>query len=104
MTAPADPALEWAAEVWRATPALRSAGPLDAFVRDAHRRVAAHLTPPPGWDADGAHRPLLPAQRAVAHRLCLAERPYGPSREAEQDAADRTLPPATTHRRTERCR
>ena len=97
-----EPPLEWAAEIWRANPAIARAVSLDAFAADPHRHIAAHLTPPPGWDADAAPRPLLPAQRAAAHRLMLSERVYGPrpavSPSLERAAAERALPADTVRR------
>lgn len=79
MTAPAsEQALDVHAEIWRATAALRRV-PLDVYLADPHRHVLAHLTPPAGWGEDAPPRPLLPAQRAVAHRLALAAPGLWPS-------------------------
>ena len=57
---------------------------LPRFLADPHAHIAAHLadTAHEDEDADAPPRPLLPAQRAVAHRLALREQPYGPSRAA----------------------
>lgn len=93
-----DAELEWAAEIWRANPPIRRAVSFNDFLAAPHVLIEAHLTPPPGWDAPGPPRRLLPAQRAAAHRLMLAERCYGPPPVAVQAAAERALPPGAVHR------
>lgn len=103
--APPDAALDWAAEVWRANPPLARAVSLPRFLADPHAHIEAHLAATVDGDADDAPRPLLPAQRAAAHRLALRERPYGPSRAGTgraaaqaANAADRALPPGAVRR------
>ena len=94
--------LEWAAEIWRANPPIAQAVSLADFIAAPHLLIEAHLTPPPGWDAEDPPPPLLPAQRLVVHRLMLSERVYGRlarvSPQADTAAADRALPRDTVLR------